>query len=53
MPLNIFDMDKKIVQQVILETLEAVNDQVKMISGYQDKIPWIEIDITKDYLRTL
>jgi hypothetical protein len=46
-------MDKKIVQQVILETLDAVNDQVKMITGYNGKIPWIEIDITKDYLRTL
>jgi len=46
-------MDKKIVQQVILETLDAVNDQVRMITGYNGKIPWIEIDITKDYLRTL
>ncbi|PID95040.1 MAG: hypothetical protein CSA95_01500 [Bacteroidetes bacterium] len=46
-------MDRKIVQQVIRETLEAVNDQVKMITEQKGKVPWIEIDITKDYLRTL
>lgn len=46
-------MDKRIVQQVISETLDAVNDQVNTITDYNGKIPWIEIDITKDYLRTL
>lgn len=46
-------MDKKIVRQVITETLEAVSDQVNLITAYEGKIPWIEVDITKDYLRTL
>ncbi|MDD2324046.1 MAG: hypothetical protein EOL88_07515 [Bacteroidia bacterium] len=46
-------MDKKIVQQVICETLEAVNDQIARITKVEGKIPWIEVDIAKDYLRTL
>ena len=46
-------MDKKIVQQVICETLEAVNDQITRIIKVEGKIPWIEVDIAKDYLRTL